>query len=79
MGPSADGATFCHMAYIIPGKANHDAEDTESGGDTMAASAEDTRHRNNLLLLLPRLLHPPSSSLCRQPEIKDLAHQFNLT
>lgn len=41
MGPSADGAIFCHMAHIIPGKANHDAEDTESGGDTIAASAEE--------------------------------------
>lgn len=30
---------------------NHDAEDRESGGDIMAASAEDTRPRNNLLLL----------------------------
>lgn len=79
MGPCADGAIFCHMAHIIPGKANHDAEDTESGGDTMAARTEDTRHRNNLLPLLTRLLHPPSSSLCKQLEIKDLAHQFNLT
>lgn len=36
------------MAHIVPGKANDDAEDTESGGDTIAASAEEHATREQL-------------------------------